>query len=235
MASKTRMLELVRGLRWKQVDAGLAETPKLVGFRDEKGRNWLHICCGVNPKQRNLKAADSLRTAAVLLQAGLALDGEAFTEGEWKATPLWFAVARGENLALAKDLVARGADPNHCLWAAAYRDAVAMIELLVAGGAEVDPVVEAETPFLHAVKTSHFRAAKALLDLGADVDYRDPHGMTALHYMLKKRSDERHFRMIARYGARGDLPNREGVTAVEIMARKRSEAFRKLAARFAVG
>jgi len=229
------MLEWVRELRWKQVEAGLAENPKLIAFRDGRGRNWLHICCGVNPKKRNLKAADSLRTAGVLLGAGLALDGGAFREGEWKATPLWYAVARGENLALARDLLKRGADPNHCLWAAAYRDDVTAIELLTDGGAEVDPVAEDETPFLHAVKTSHFRAAKALLELGADVDYQDPRGMTALHYMLKKGSDERHVRMIAGYAARGDLPNRDGMTAAEIMLRKRSEAFRKLAARLAVG
>ena len=69
---------------------------------------------------------------------------------------------------------------------------------------------EEETPFLHLVKTSHFRAARALLELGADVDFRDPRGMTALHYMLKKRSDERHFRMVLRDGARarGDLAPR---------------------------
>ena len=163
------------------------------------------------------------------MSAGLDIDEESFREGEWKATPLWYAVAHGENRTLATYLLGRGADPNHCLWAAAFRDDVATIELLAGAGAGIDPVTEDETPFLHAIKTSHFRAANALLDLGADVDFQDQPGMTALHYMLKKRSDERHFRMIANYGARGDLPNRDGVTAKEIMMRKRGAAFREMA------
>jgi hypothetical protein len=57
--------------------------------------------------------------------------------------------------------------------------------------------------------------------------------MTALHYMLAKDSDLKHFRMIARHGARGDIPNGKGVTATEIMSRKRAPAFRAMAGRHA--
>ena len=235
MVSKTGMLELVRNLRWKKVEAGLAENPKLIDVRDDGGRNWLHVCCSVNPKKRTLRPADSVRTAGALLDAGLALDAPGFCEGEFRATPLWYAIARGENPTLAKYLLGRGADPNHCLWAAAYWDDTAMIKLLAAAGAVIDAVAEDETPFLHAVKTSRFRAAKVLLELGANVDFQDSRGMTALHYMLKKRSDERHFRMVAKYGPRGDLTDRDGATAAHLMSRKRSAAFREMAAKLAVG
>jgi ankyrin repeat protein len=223
------MVELVRSFRWKEVKAALVESPGWLAFRDERGRNLLHLCCGVKPKGR-LSPGDSVKTAAVLLDAGLDIDREAFSEGNWKATPLWYAVGRGENLVLAKYLLERGADPENCLWAAAFRDDVVAIRLLVAGGASLDPVVEDETPFLAAVKVSHFEAAEALLDLGADVDHRDSKGMTALHYMLKKGSPEEHVRMLIRHGARVDLPNREGVTAGEILARKRSPGLKKIAA-----
>jgi hypothetical protein len=54
--------------------------------------------------------------------------------------------------------------------------------------------------------------------------------MTALHYMLKKGSDARHFRMLIQHGARGDISNADGETAAEIMARKRDPAFRRMAA-----
>ncbi len=104
-----------------------------------------------------------------------------------------------------------------------------------ANGARLDPVTEGETPFLGAVKWSRFRGAKALLELGADPNYRDGTGKTALHYMLKKGSDAKHFKMLVRHGARGDLPDDEGVTAAEIMGRKRDLAFRKLAAQLSVG
>ncbi len=140
---------------------------------------------------------------------------------------------RGRNLTLAKHLLKRGCDPNHCLWAAAYHDDVEAIELLVGAGADLDTVAEDETPFLHAVKTSHFRAAETLLDLGANVDFQDSRGRTALHHMLRKASDERHFRMVVRHGARGDLPDRDGSTALAAMLRKRAAGFRKLAAQLA--
>jgi hypothetical protein len=233
MASKTRLRELVRGFEWREVKKALASNPDLTRVRDDRGRTWLHVCCSVDAKEKGLSPAASIKTADVLLSAGLDLGEPAFREGEWQATPLWYAVARGRNLPLARHLLERGSDPNHCLWAAAYRDDVNAIRLLVAGGADVDPVMEDETPFLSAVKASHFRAAKALLDLGADVDFQDRSGMTALHYMLRKGSDEKHVRMIAKQGARGDLPNGEGVTAAEIMGRKRAPAFRKLASQLA--
>ena len=229
------MHALVTAFRWREVESGLAGSPELLGFRDDRGRSWLHLCCGANPKKRRLRATDGVKTATVLLAAGLDLDREAFREGTWKATPLWYAIARGENLPLARFLLERGADPNHCLWAAAHHDDPAAIELLVASGAEIDPVAEDETPFLHAVRWSRFRAAEALLRLGADVNSQDGRGMTALHYMLKKGSEERHVRMVIEHGARGDLPNGEGVTAVELMKRKRVPGLRRMAERLSRG
>ena len=138
MASRTRMLEIGRRLQWKDVEGTLADSPELIDVRDEKGRSWLHICCSVNPKVRGLRPADSVRMADVLLNAGLDVNEPAFREGKWNATPFWYAVARGENLSLARHLLERGSDPHHCLWAAAYRDDVAAIKMLVAAGADVD-------------------------------------------------------------------------------------------------
>ena len=79
------------------------------------------------------------------------------------------------------------------------------------------------------MKGSHFRAAEALLEGGAGVNFQDSRGMTAIHYMLKKDSDKRHFRMLLRYGARGDLRDEKGNTAGDIMSRKRDPDFRRMA------
>jgi len=232
--SKTRLLALVKGFERKAVERGLNEDPKLLAHRDPRGRNWLHVCCGVDVHGRPKRlAAASIELAALLLDRGLGLDTPAFTEGEWQATPLWYAVGRGRNLALAEFLLKRGANPNHCLWAAVYGNDLAAIQLLIRHGADVDPVHDDETPFLNAVKWSRFQAAEALLDLGASVDAQDRRGKTALHYMLAKNSDPKHFRMIVRHGARGDIPNAKGVTAAEIMSRKRDPAFRAMAGRLA--
>lgn len=57
--------------------------------------------------------------------------------------------------------------------------------------------------------------------------------MTALHYMLRKNSDIRHFHTFAGYGARGDIADREGKTAAAILSRKRDAAFHAVVARLA--
>ena len=199
----------------------------LVLDRDERGGTVAAVAEG-------LALRESAGTPPVGL-AGLDLDREAFREGSWRATPVWYAIARGRNLPLAKHLLGRGADPNHCLWAAGFNDDIAAIRLLLAHGADVDPVAEDETPFLAAVKTSHFASARVLLEHGADPDFRDSRGMTALHYMLRKSSAPEHFAMVVRHGARGDVENADGATAAALLARKRDPRLRRLADQLATG
>lgn len=226
MVSKTRMLSLVRAFRWVDVEAGLEGNRELLAYRDERGRNWLHVCCGT--KAPGSKAKDSIKTADVLLALGLDIDREAFTEGTWKATPLWFAIGRGRNLALAEYLLKRGCNPNYCLFAAAFNNDIPAIRLLARYDADLNETAVDETPFLGAIKTSHFGPAKVLLELGADPNYRDRRGMTALHYMLKKGSDKRHFAMLIAHGARGDIGNAQGLTAIDLLSRKKDPAFRRI-------
>src|SRR5689334_17673343 len=64
MISKTAMLELVKGFRAGKVERALASNPALFDYRDERGRNWLHVCCG--QKVARAKVPDSIKTAAVL-------------------------------------------------------------------------------------------------------------------------------------------------------------------------
>jgi len=231
MVSKTGMLSLVKAFRWKDVDAGLDENRHLLEFRDERGRNWLHICCAT--KVPEPKRKDSIKTAEVLLAQGLDIDREAFSEGAWKATPLWYAVGRGRNLALAEYLLRRGCNPNHSLFAAAFNNDIPAIRLLARYGADLDESAEDETPFLGAIKISHFGPAKVLLELGADPNYRDSRGMTALHYMLRKGSDKTHFAMLLAHGARGDIGNAQGVTAIDLLSRKRDPAYHRMVKKLA--
>lgn len=230
MVSKTRLLPLVKDLKWKEVAQALAENPALLGFRDERGRNWLHLACAVKIKERRLLSSDSIKTAEVLLNAGLDVNHEAFQEPDFKATPLWYAIAHGQNLKLAEFLLARGSVPHYCMWAAAYNDDAAAIRLLVANCAEINAIAEGATPFLFAIQWSRFAAAEQLLKLGADVNAQNSRKMTALHYLLKKGSDKKYVRMLLQYGARGDLRNASGASAAEIMSRKKDPEFRKMAA-----
>lgn len=233
--SKTRLAACVKAFDTGAVVAGLGSRPELLQHVDERGRNWLHLCASVDARMRGLDPADAIRLAGALLDLGIDVNAAAFTEGTWRATPLWYAVSRGGNIDLARFLLASGSTPEHCLWAAAYREDLDMIVLLVDAGADLEAVAEEETPLLHAAKYSRFRGAEVLLEAGADPDYRDVRGMTALHYMLKKNSDIRHFRTFAAHGARGDIPDRDGRTAAEVLSRKRDPAFHRLADQLASG
>ena len=82
-------------------------------FKDERGRNWLHLCASVSKRAFR---APSQRLAKGLLARGLHINAPAFTEGTWHATPLWYAVARGHNIELASYLLECGSTPEHCLW-----------------------------------------------------------------------------------------------------------------------
>jgi len=229
MVSKTSMLPLVRAFDWKAVDAGLRDNKQLVKYRDERGRNWLHVCCATSLAGRDSKS--SIRTADVLMAHGIDFHDHAFTEGRWRATPVWYCVAFGRNLRLAEHLMKLGASPQYSLYAAAYNRDTDAIRLLVRYGADIEePSGPGETPFLGAIGWSHFEAAAAMLAYGANVNAQNDRGMTAAHVMLKKGSDYEPFEILARYGARFDLPDKDGVTAAAIMSRKRDQRFRGLAA-----
>jgi len=222
MVSKTSLTAAVHTFDWKAVGAGLDAEPHLIRHRDERGRNWLHLCCATPLGDRPAKA--SLRTADVLLERGIDLHDYAFTEGAWKATPVWFAISRGRNLALARYLIGLGASPQFSLFAAAWNEDVAAIDLLVRAGADLEEgAAQGSTPFLGAIGWSRFAPAWALARHGANVNARDKTGMTAAHMMLKKASPLAQFKELARLAGPG------GKTAADIMRRKKDPAFRKLA------
>jgi uncharacterized protein len=228
MVSRTRMDELVRGHRWAEVKAGIEANPALLAVRQGKGANWLHICCRVKPKGT---IEDSIRTADVLLEH-YGIDDPSFTEGEWKATPVWHCTANS-NTALARHLLERGASPHHSLFAACYNNDLEMIRLLIAHGAMLEEVTEQATPVLDAVKFSRFLGAEALLKAGANPDWVDPKGRTSLHIMLSKGTPPEHFEMFVAAGARGDIPDKDGKTAIDILKRKRDPLWHSIADRLA--
>jgi hypothetical protein len=228
LVSKTSLLPLIRAFDWRAVDAGLAERPDLVSYRDDRQRNWLHLLCMAPLARRDPK--DSIRTADVLLARGIKLSEHAFTEGKWKATPVWHCVSRGRNLVLAEHLLRLGADPNFSFFAAAWNNDIEAITLLARYGADIeDRSNPFETPFVGAVAWRRLRAAEALARHGADVNALDLKGRTAVHILLKKGAEYKEVARVVALGCRLDIPDAAGSTAAQIMARKRDQRFRSLA------
>ena len=233
MASKTSLIRAIQTFLVDQVLVDLRTKPELLHYRDERGRNWLHLCASINVwKKKNLDSGDSIRLAEALIELGLDKDAPAFTEGTWQATPLWFAVARGQNYRLATFLLDSGASPEHCLWAAAFNEDADMINLLLDRGANIEAIAEDETPLLSAVKYSKFAIAELLLATGANPDFQDSKRMTALHYMLKKGSDKGPFEAFRDHTACIDIAGPDGRTVRSIMMRKRDIDFHALADQF---
>lgn len=230
MTSKTAMIGIVRTWQAQAIREGLGDNPKLLEWKDERGRNWLHLAASIAWQDKpDLNPKASVATAKVLLAKGYNINQPAFTEGTWHATPLWYAVGRGRNIVLARYLLKEGSTPEHCLWAASWNDDGAMIKLLLKKGANIEAIAEGETPLLGAVKWSRFEKVEILLKAGADPDFRDRKDMTALHYMLKKGSQPAHFELFAKHGASGSIPGPDGRTAKEMLSKKRDKTYHAIA------
>lgn len=230
MASRTKMMTWIKMLAWQDVQSGLEESSDLLDYRDEKGRSLLHLTCAVNLKKKpQLDPEDSIKLAALFIEKGLDHSEAAFNEGEWLATPLWYAISWGENIRLAAYLLEQGCDPNHCLWASVFKNNTEEIRLLIRHDADIDPVyVDGTTPFLTAVKGGRREATATLLELGADVNFQDPKHRTPLHWALRNGADAAMIRLLLEHGARGDIKDSDGRTPSEIMRRKKDPEIRKL-------
>jgi hypothetical protein len=112
MVSKTSLTELVRAFDVDGVLAGLDARPDLLGVRDDKGRTWLHLAAAQPVEGDPARAAATVALAEGLLARGLDIDAAAFTEGEWRATALWFSVSRGRNPALGRVPAGAGLQPR---------------------------------------------------------------------------------------------------------------------------
>lgn len=139
---------------------------------------------------------------------------------------LYLFVEHG-NLDMARDLVARGADPNLAavdrttpLMAAAHRGDAALVELLLAAGALPDGADQVDkTALVYAAAGGHLQALARLLDGGAVVDRADRHQLTALMWAAGY-GQTACVRLLLDRGARRELRDDRGKRAEDI-ARER--------------
>jgi uncharacterized protein len=227
--SKARLFQAIKALDVDAVTALLDAQPALTRVIDDRRRNPLHFLCSLPADPKTSSRSPAL--ARRLLDAGLDVNAPAFIEGAFRATPLWYAISRGQNLLLARFLLKHGSTPENSLWAAAFANNVEAIDLLVRSGASLDPVTEDETPFLGAIKWSRFTAAERLLRHGANVNFQNSKGVTALHMVLKKNSAPTHVEMLLRHGADPTIRSKDGKSPLDLVAKRRDKAYFNLLSR----
>ncbi|KAG7380367.1 hypothetical protein PHYBOEH_011478 [Phytophthora boehmeriae] len=102
------------------------------------------------------------------------------------------------------------------------KQVLAVIELLIRFGANVDNRSQEGSSALHYVANSDaFEVARVLLDAGADIDAQDQNGMTPLHHCIKEGSLLVANLLVSR-GAQIDLQDIRGVSSLELALKQRS-------------
>ena len=223
--SKARIFEAVKHLDLDATRALLDAKPALLTATDRQGRTLLHLACAADCKELGVPETTAARMVNFLLDRGLEIDTPI---GRDKVTPLFTAVARGRNPTLVKLLLKRGAKvrsaPGGGLFAAGWWNDVENMELLIRAGAQIDIVVGI-TPFLASWCWQKFDAAKVLALSGANVNYQDSKGRTALHHAVEKEFDPALIKWLVNKGASPDIPDRDGITARLKASRKRDKKF----------
>jgi len=221
--SKTRLIEAVQNLNLEVTRKLLDDNPALLTVTDRQQRNLLHLACSASCTKLNKPETVAARMVNFLLDRGLDIENVVSDSSCDGVPPIWFAVARGRNPTVVKLLLKRGARPTG-LFAAGWYEDIPMLDLLVRAGATIDEVVGV-TPFLACWCWKKFEAAKFLARKGADVNYQDQKGKTALHYGVEKEFNPALLQWLVKHGASPDLADQQGITPRMKASRKRDKRF----------
>ncbi len=225
--SKTRIIESVKRLDLVTTSALVDATPALLAVKNPQGRNLLHLACSASCARLKVSETDGVRMVRFLLDRGMDIE-EPGLSGRVPCPPIFFAVAFGRNPAVVKCLLDRGAKataaPGGGLFAAGWWGDVDNLNLLIGAGSPIDVVVGV-TPFLACWCWKRFDAAKFLADKGADVNYQDRKGKTALHHGVEKEFEPGLLKWLVAHGASPDIADHDGVSPRLKASRKRDKRF----------
>ena len=188
--TKTALFAAAKSWDAASVAAILAAEPQLVDATEPKRRAAIHLSCAVKPGGAGLGEPNGIATATALLDAGADLEAEVpmpAEEGDFRATPVWYAVARGENLPLVRFLLGRGADASYSLWAAVWRDDPVLLRTLFEAKPRLNLRAHGETPIFYAARLQRLKTLDLLIEAGADPSIRDDRGRDAVEIARARR------------------------------------------------
>jgi hypothetical protein len=187
-ASKTALFRAAKTWDVESLVALLSLAPHLIDATDPRGRKALHIACTVKPGTPGTKEPNGIRTVTALLRHGAGLnDHVGLEEGTFKATPIWWAVAHGDNLPLVKLLLKRGARADNCLFAVVWNDNTAILREILKTRPPLNEFGEREPAVISAIRWRKLKTLGMLLDAGADLSFRDAKGRDALAFARHKK------------------------------------------------
>jgi ankyrin repeat protein len=188
--SKTALFEAAKAWNAATTKEVLEAAADLLTATDPRGRTALHLACAVKPGAAGLGEANGIRTVSVLLDAGADLEAEApmeEDEEDFRATPLWFAVARGGNFPLVRFLLKRGADASYSLWAAVWRDDAVLCRELLKAKPRLNLKAHGETPIFYAARLQRLKTLDLLMEAGADPTIANRQGRDAIDIARARR------------------------------------------------
>ncbi len=188
--SKTALFDAAKAWDLGEVQALVEVSPQLVQATDPRGRTALHLACAAKPGSGMLGDPHGIETVTALLAAGAGLEVAVpmdEDEEDFRATPLWYAVARGENLPLVQFLLKRGADASYSLWAAVWRDDEVLCRHLLKSQPKLNLRAHGETPIFYAARLQRLKTLDLLIEAGADPTIPDRQGRDAVEIAQARR------------------------------------------------
>ena len=201
----------------------LKQDPQRAKAVDPAGLTAL-VCCA-RSKLGNSdpgKAKALAQVAQMLLDAGAEIDYWLRREKGDGICPSLTALewaAHAGNASVARVLIDRGADVNHCgAWGtplmSACKECPEVGQWLLAAGARIDePMGEQGLTALHVMANfPHPRAVRWLIEQGADVNVKMRDGRTPLHRAAERNSGPAVAKMLVAAGAKVNARDRQGLT-----------------------
>jgi ankyrin repeat protein len=189
LPSKTALFDAAKTWNLTAVNAIISAAPALVKATDPRGRLAIHIACAAKANDGH-GDRHGIKTVTALLKAGTPLEAEVpmpEEEGDFRATPVWYAYSRGENPPLVRFLIKQGADTSSSLWAIVFRDDEAMCRDVLKTKPRLNLVAHGETPIFCAARLQRLKTLKLLIAAGADPRIKDPSGRDAVDIARARR------------------------------------------------
>ena len=226
-----KYIDALKSLDFGSLRELLAKKPEWIQWQEVDGKNGLHYLCGVPLPNEVKKQKLSLEILKFLLKNGMNMNSIHRIEDPdciFPATPLWYAYAKGRNEKIYPFLLARGADPENCMFAIAWNDDVKAAALFKKHGAKIEKADGKDTPFLAAFMWRRFRVAEWFLRHGANPNVQDPKGNSALFYAVKRKYDMDKIALLLKNGADIHLQNNEGISPKKLAESNRQRNMLKL-------